>query len=871
MANKKMNAANPKRKPKKNIFHRILIVMIAGILLFGVSGFFMLSTIVGKVIFDDPSAKIKNEEPSPVYASDGVTKIGEFGGVSRENVTYNQIPQSVIDAFLSIEDSRYYKHNGFDLPRFISSALTNLRSGSFAQGGSTLTMQLIDNTQNAKVEDKSGTLSDTKELNPIEKVEQKIQEIYLSMKLETDWTKEEILTKYLNEINFGSSSRGIQKGAQYYFNKDVSQLNLSESAFLAGVINAPNYFNPYNGGDYYTRAINRRNKTLDMMEYHGFITSSECALAKSTELAFQMKDGSTTTGNDKYKNALYEIQQEVSRTTKKDPATTPMAIYTSIDVTIQDSANALSAGEGSNLPDNKYYQMGTTLLNNSNGEIVAVIGGRSDTETSASDFKNRFNDAFQIGSTSKPILDYVKAFDDLGWCTSRVMSDKEKFKVDSNLSIGNASGQFNGDVSLEKAIAMSLNTIALQTMQAYIEEKGDSSMISYLKDLGLSDTTAEAFNILYGIGGSTLQFSPTQLAAAYAALGNGGYYIEPHMVRKVVLKDTGTTIETKAEKKQVVSEAAAFMISDLLYKSVNGKYKGENLMGSLGFGAYPVYGKTGTTNYDSDYAIAEYQGLMKDEWMVNYTSEYTVATWTGFDNAIAGANTKINDYLFNNVNGYINKKLLDTATTDNVKKIAKPSGVSEYGGGYIKTEYLKDAAKINPKTEINTNIDTDPLKELIDSANKMNKNDYTEESYQALQDAIKEAKKVLDNEDATQEEVSKALSALQNAINALVKKEADVDFTKLKELINTSQTYIDYTKYNADKVKALEAAISAGITVSSNDKSTQAEIDAAIVAINTAVDDCVKNPINNNGGNTGGDSENPGTETPTTPPVTPTP
>ncbi|MEG0735923.1 MAG: penicillin-binding protein, partial [Longicatena sp.] len=185
--------------------------------------------------------------------------------------------------------------------------------------------------------------------------------------------------------------------------------------------------------------------------------------------------------------------------------------------------------------------------------------------------------------------------------------------------------------------------------------------------------------------------------------------------------------------------------------------------------------------------------------------------------------------------------------------------------------YLKDAAKINPKTEINTNIDTDPLKELIDSANKMNKNDYTEESYQALQDAIKEAKKVLDNEDATQEEVSKAISALQNAINALVKKEADVDFTKLKELINTSQTYIDYTKYNADKVKALEAAISAGITVSSNDKSTQAEIDAAIVAINTAVDDCVKNPINNNGGNTGGDSENPGTETPTTPPLTPTP
>ena len=126
------------------IFRSIVIVFLALVLVGGVSVFFMLSTIVGSVDTDDMADKIVNREPSTFYAADG-TKIYEWGGVSRENVTYKQIPQSTIDAFLAIEDSRYFSHNGFDLPRFISSALFNVKSGSFAQGGSTLTMQTIDN------------------------------------------------------------------------------------------------------------------------------------------------------------------------------------------------------------------------------------------------------------------------------------------------------------------------------------------------------------------------------------------------------------------------------------------------------------------------------------------------------------------------------------------------------------------------------------------------------------------------------------------------------------------------------------------------------------------------------------------------------
>ena len=171
MSVKKANVSKPqtkkKTKQKRSLFQKILIVLITGTLLVGVSGFFMLSNIIADVLRDNAADSIMNQEPSPVYADDGTTKAGEFGGISRENVTYDQIPQSVIDAFLAIEDSRYFKHNGFDLPRFISSAITNLRSGSLAQGGSTLTMQLVDNAKMKPVEE--AMAKEGKHFNTIEK------------------------------------------------------------------------------------------------------------------------------------------------------------------------------------------------------------------------------------------------------------------------------------------------------------------------------------------------------------------------------------------------------------------------------------------------------------------------------------------------------------------------------------------------------------------------------------------------------------------------------------------------------------------------------------------------------------------------------
>ena len=307
------DSANRKKKPEKNkgklsrgrkIVNGIIIAFLTIALLGSGTGAYLLYHIAHKADPDGMVEKMKSDEPSVFYASDGKTIIGELGEESRENITYEQVPQSTIDAFLAIEDSRFYSHNGFDLPRFISSAFNNMKSGDLSQGGSTLTMQTVDNFIMKPVEDKMQ--KEGKYFSTKEKIERKIQEIYLSMCLDDELSKEDIMTRYLNQINFGQHTRGIQKGAQYYFGKNVEDLNLSESAFLAGVINAPNSNNPYNGiidGDnYYQQAMKRRDETLYQMLNHGYITETEYKLAKATKLAFQVAGEPDAAELDPYKD-----------------------------------------------------------------------------------------------------------------------------------------------------------------------------------------------------------------------------------------------------------------------------------------------------------------------------------------------------------------------------------------------------------------------------------------------------------------------------------------------------------------------------------------------------------------------------------------
>ncbi|MFQ8584468.1 MAG: transglycosylase domain-containing protein, partial [Holdemania massiliensis] len=306
-------------------------------------------------------------ESSQIYDQDGIL-ITELGAYLRENITYEDMPNSLIDAFVAIEDSRYFEHPGFDVPRFAKAALENLKSKSFGQGGSTFTRQLVKNTYFQVDDLENSTIAE-------KSVDRKVQEIWTALKLEKQIDKKQIFQLYLNKLNFGGNIRGVQKAAQYYFGKDAKDLSLGESALLAGIINRPNAYNPYENLDY---ATNRRNTVLDMMVYHGYITEMEADLAKSIRVEDLLvgEDYTVSESGGPYQAYVDAVIEEVKQITGKDPALTPMKVYTNMDRTVQEQIDAIQKGENIEYPD-ELMQIAIVSMNNQTGEIRGLGGGRN--------------------------------------------------------------------------------------------------------------------------------------------------------------------------------------------------------------------------------------------------------------------------------------------------------------------------------------------------------------------------------------------------------------------------------------------------------------------------------------------------------------
>lgn len=912
----KNNKAKKKKTSKGKILDRVIIVFLTLALIGGVTIFGVFAKIISSVDTKGLPDKIVSKEPSEIFGlrEGKPVSMGEIGGESRENITYEQIPQVTIDAFLAIEDSRFYSHNGFDLPRFISSALNNLREGDLSQGGSTLTMQAIDNyimKPQEEADNKNGIY-----YSSMDKIVNKIKEIYQSMVLENDMSKEDIITSYLNQINFGQHARGIQKGAEYYFGKNVEDLNLSESAFLAGVINAPNAFNPYNGvvtitnedgssktTNYYKDATERRDVTLYQMFNHGYITEDEYKLAKSTKLAFQLNGGSSSSRDNAYNAIVVQVAKEVMKQTGDDPYTTPMKIYTSIDLDAQEQAEAICAGEGISYMDNKYFQLGFTLLNNQTGEITA-IGPGLNVDYTTGNWKDQATELHQPGSSIKPVIDYALTFDKLGWSTAHTLKD-EAIDMGSGNMLRNADGTYRGEVSMEQAVTESLNPPAINALKAVIGEIGVSGVTDYLNAAGFTDTLGNSlqsddFNLGYGIGGSNMYASTTDMAAAYAAFANGGYYIEPHLVTKIEYKDGSKTESPAYEKVQIMSEQAAYMMSDLLNKAVSGTYSVQGaFLRDLMDSSYTAYGKTGTSNWGvNEYGIDEL--AMKDNWMIGYTSNYVCATWTGFDitGKEADASTAYmtyNDLLSTRTPGTINHLMLKSVSSGS-GPIQRPSGLSEVTvmkgqypykiapkgakdaiTGLIKTEYVKDLkeATITPpdslvnfkvdKVDLNGtdivftfgaypgDVNSDMIKTYGDIVYrvtiKVDGSIVKDETYTSTSGTITGA--IPEGKTGTvcgfyQYKNSTDDKAKSNEICTDISASVAVNKDVLNTQITAAQALIN-TDYTPESWAAMQSALaSANITQSSN-IATQGEVDTAASTLKNAIDALVKTTPSDDG------------------------
>ena len=606
-------------------------------------------------------------ESSKIYDGNG-TLLTEIGTYYRENIPYEQMPESLIDAFLSVEDSRFFEHNGFDIPRFTKSILETVLHHN-TQGGSTFTMQLVKNTY-FSIEDGDNSTERSATLS------YKAQQIVLSMQLEKQLSKREIFELYVNKLNFGDRIRGVQKAAQYYYGKNANQLTLAESALLAGIINLPNTYNPYNYLDYATQ---RRNNVLDLMQYHGYITSEECALAKSIKVEDTLVGKSNfNTGNTRFASYLDVVLDEVQRMTGLDPLSTGMSIYTALDPTIQTEIEAIQNGEVVNF-ESDLVQLAMITLNNKNGEIVGVGGGRNYGGDGGSRLLNRALQQYkQPGSSIKPVLEYALAFEYLGFSLDEVLIDRPITYPAEQRILVNYNGKYEGDVTLKDAMANSLNTPAIQTLEKVTAKIGSDAVVDYLKKIGFSQVKYGNYHLSYAIGGNDFTASVAEMAAAHAMLVNLGVYNEPHTIRRIQTDD-GNVYEPQNQNIRALSSGSAYLVDQLMENNVN-QNKYYNHMQILQSG-YPVYAKTGTTDWGNDglqYGIPS--GAAKDKWMIASTSQYTNAVWYGFDQAIDGEMTYFPTWRDLNTPGQINRHMLDIESyisPDTIGGVSQPSDVQD--------------------------------------------------------------------------------------------------------------------------------------------------------------------------------------------------
>ncbi len=592
----KNNKRNKKRLNKINIISAIIIVFI----IIGISaagGFFLY------IYFNAPEFNtdlLYKKESSNIYDSKG-NLIATIGTEKRQIVSYEELPQVLIDAIIATEDSRFFEHNGLDAPRFLKASYGYF-TGENAGGASTLTMQVSKNTFTST------------ESEGLDGIIRKFTDIYLSVfKIEKDYSKEDIIEFYVNAPYLGGGNYGVQMAARTYFQKDVGDLNLIESAIIAGMFQAPGEYDPYINPD---KTNERKNEVLDLMLRHGYITETEAKVAKEIDISEVVKDTSSTV--NPYQGFIDTVVQEVIDRTGYNPYETSMDIYSTMVKSKQDVINKFYKTH--KFKDNK-VQVGIGMIDNDTGAIIAVGAGRNKKGAMSLNYATQINR--HPGSTAKPLFDYGPGIEYKNWSTYTPFIDKA-VKYTNGGTMRNVDGRYLGFLTLEQCLVKSRNTCALQAFKSL----SNSKINKFVTSLGITPEylgNNNYINEAHSIGGFN-GVSPVQLAAAYSAFGNGGYYTEPHSITKIVYKNSKEEVveEFNFDKNKVMKNTTAYMIAYMLKKvtSSSVKVKGTDLAT-----------KTGTSSYDEATLKKLHlsSSVIQDAWTVTFSPDYSVAIWYGYD------------------------------------------------------------------------------------------------------------------------------------------------------------------------------------------------------------------------------------------------
>jgi len=525
---------------------------------------------------------------SQVFDSQGKLITTLHSDQNRLPIDINKVPKNLQNAFIAAEDNRFYDHIGVDPIGILRAVVTNLTNRGIAQGGSTITQQLAKNAF----------------LSQDQTLKRKIQEAILALELERKYSKKEILEMYMNQIYFGRGAYGIQTAAHTYFGKDVGDLTLAECAMIAGLPKSPNYYSSS-----VNEATARKNVVVGQMEKYGYITPSQAEEAKKSSLDIKQKSTSNTTDETAY--FIDYVTQEIAQKYGDDALYKDgLKIYTTLDTDKQHAAVQAMR----HLPETHTDDQGLTQpqgaiisIDPKTGHILAMVGGRGQ------DSFNRASMAVrQPGSAFKPFV-YMTAMEH-DMTPDTIMEDK---KVEyGGWSPHNADNTYQGRMPLWKALALSVNTVAVQLA----DKVGPSNVIANAKKLGITtlveDGSPNDDNLASAaLGGLTKGVTPLEMAAAYGAFANKGVYIKPTAIVKI-LDRNGNVLEDNSsdvQKTQVMSEKTAYEMTSMLEGVIA---RGTGTAASIG---RPAAGKTGTTDDNHD------------AWFIGYTPDIVTAVWVGDD------------------------------------------------------------------------------------------------------------------------------------------------------------------------------------------------------------------------------------------------
>ena len=683
----------------KRVGIRLFKALLLCIIVLAVIGVIGGGLFVKKILANSPDISPEDVKPQGfttfVYADDGTTEIERFvsSGSNRVYKSIDEIPKDLQHAFVAIEDERFYKHNGIDLQGIARAAVVGITSGGhFSEGASTLTQQLIKNNVFPNF---------TKEKTFYDRLERKIQEQYLALQIEKQMDKDTILESYMNTINLGQNCLGVQAASMRYFNKDVSELTLSECAVIAGITQNPTDYNPITNPE---SNQTRRDKVLKNMLDQGYIDQAayDEAMADDVYARIQTVNNSASVDDNPYSyfvdalaeqvindlceqlgytetqayNAVYSgglsiystqnlaMQQICDEEMNNDanyPALKEYGLDYALTVTRADgtvenfgsnnikayvkqtygneqgllysseeAARAMVeewkttiAQEGDTY-DERFEvtpqpQASVTIIDQSTGQIKAMVGGRGAKTTSLGLNRAYTGAKRQPGSCFKILAAYAPALDSCGKSLATTIVD-EPYTLKNGQQLRNANGRYGGPTTIRKAITWSINVCAVKLSDEITQELG----YEYCEKFGISTlvTNKEINGGIYddkttqtlALGGIAEGVYNYEMCAAYATIANGGVYNQPTLYTKILDHDGNVLLEGTGESRTVIKDSTAALLTSAMEDVVNSGTGTACRLGNM-----PVAGKTGTTTSNVDL------------WFCGFTPYYTCAVWGGYD------------------------------------------------------------------------------------------------------------------------------------------------------------------------------------------------------------------------------------------------